>query len=373
MQSFPVGATPPATSSPVAGWQLRWGAPGQTARERASTCRKRSQHDTKAGSKTRMARHHPTRTGSGSTVRVWPRRWGAPGSTFPTTQHTSQGCNGSKAGSQDGAAWRTALDATGWHQGQSPPTCGRSGSPAWNRFLALGCAWSQPTRSHSLHKVAMARRPSTERKPRRAHCAWHDARRGVIPGSAGKRSAHCPVVRSTRCCGLGWPRCWVHTGAACRDGRPWGTATRRTLCTVARRHAHSHGVKGLSGAREGGKPRFSQWGEGVVVAGLTKKAALCRGSRRCPAPRSVPGHAFSSRCGRPLPAWCLVRHLLATVGLQRRCAGNGGRTTPSFPPPLPFPLAAALTGMGKTPKRVGGVRQRPRGSSYRVTVKAVQG
>jgi hypothetical protein len=133
-------------------------------------------------------------------------------------------------------------------------------------------------------------------------------------------------------------------------GAHGGTTTRRTRCTTARRHAHKHGIKGLSGAGEGGKPRFSQRGKGVVVAGLTKKAALCRGSRRRPAPRSVLGPTFSTRCRRSLPAWRLVEHLLVTVGLQQRRAGTGGRTSPSSPPPLPFPSCSGAHRNGEIPK-----------------------
>jgi hypothetical protein len=146
-------------------------------------------------------------------------------------------------------------------------------------------------------------------------------------------------------------------------GTHGGTATRRTRRTAARRHAHNHGVKGSSGAREGGKPRFSRRGEGVVVAGLTKEAALCSCSRRRPAPRTVPGPAFSSWCGRSLPTWRLVRHLLAAVGLQQRRAGNGGRTAPSFPPPLPFPPCSGAHRNGKPQSGLVGFDSDPGGLS----------
>jgi hypothetical protein len=109
----------------------------------------------------------------------------------------------------------------------------------------------------------MARRPSTERKPQCAHCAWHDASRGVIPGSAGKRSARRPVVRSTRCCDLGWPRCWVHTGAVCRDGRPWGNGD--AADTV-------HG---------GSKARPQSWSQGFERRKRRGKTEVLTVGRRC--------------------------------------------------------------------------------------------
>jgi hypothetical protein len=123
-------------------------------------------------------------------------------STIPTTPHTTQGHNGSKAGSQDGAARRTALDVTKRHQGQSLPTRGRSGSPSWN------CLWRWGVHGHSPRtSIPRTRSPWHEGRPQRAR---HDARtalgttacRGVIPGSTGKRSARRPSVRRTRRCGL---------------------------------------------------------------------------------------------------------------------------------------------------------------------------
>jgi hypothetical protein len=128
-------------------------------------------------------------------------------------------------------------------------------------------------------------------------------------------------------------------------GLHWCGVTRRTSMEEQRRSVH--GARRLEGTptsmesriraaqKKGGKLRFSQRGRGVVVTSLTKKAALCRCSRRRPAPRSV--SAFSSRCGRPLSAWRLVRHPLATVGLQQRRAGNGVTHSSLLPASTPLP------------------------------------
>jgi hypothetical protein len=122
---------------------------------------------------------------------------------------------------------------------------------------ALGCAPAQPSPHLNIHhKVATARRPPIERKARRAH-------HGVIPGSVGKRSARRPAVRSTRRCGLGWPRCWVRNDAACCDGRPWGNGDT----------AHT--------AHDGSKTRPQSWSQGFERRKRRGETEVLTTGRRC--------------------------------------------------------------------------------------------
>jgi hypothetical protein len=162
------------------------------------------------------------RTGGGSTVRVWPRRWGAlqhnpsHNSTNITRSHRLEGRL---------TGWRGAADCAGRHElaSRTEPADARP-----QRFtsveltpgagVCMVSAHALPFPAQGRHGTeAVHRAQDTTRALRLARRASRgDARLD------GKRLARRPAVRSTRRCGLGWPRCWVRTSTTCRDVRPWG-------------------------------------------------------------------------------------------------------------------------------------------------------
>jgi hypothetical protein len=119
---------------------------------------------------------------------------------------------------------------------------------------------------------------------------------------------------------------------------------------VARRRAHRQGIK-LKKRRKTRLRVGSRWVGDVVAAGLTKKTAAGRRTRRCSASRAAP----ASRPTRMLPCSRGDR----SGSTRSRASSSSGvsavtrRPTLPSPPPL-FPRSCAHR-KGENPKRVGGM------------------
>jgi hypothetical protein len=209
--------------------------------------------------------------------------------------------------------------------------------------LVLGCARSPPAHPLPCTKPPRHEGRPQEHKARRAHGAWHG---GASRGSPRFDEQSCNTMTCYR------ERLALRPRMATVPSSHRCGVTRRP--SMEKRRRDVHGARRLEGAPTGkikegnttqkrvrlrvGSRRVGD----VVVAGLTKKAARCRCSRRHSTSCSVPAPL---RRGRLLP---LPRRLVRPSPLWTRTASGFG--TPTAPRTLaPLPRSSSPSPSPSTP------------------------